>query len=598
MSDIPAIKRVLLGEKTDRMRKLDMLVRQGMMSPAQLPMLHRGLDKLQAGQTLAPNERAAVAKVMDSLMYIVTGDDTVFQKARQHTQKNRYQTEETDKCDCEDCECDPCECKEVQEEFEPHYMYKGDKKEKAEKPEDHDRLKKMGYSHDKPEVKEEEASLKTSDYPKGTSMSAQKFKDSQKKKKEAPALKTSDYPKGTSMSAKKFHEVSDLKKREIEHELRSEKPKKGYTQPKPNKEKSMGARRTFGGPSEEFEDVELDMFDEAYKTGHKSYTDAVNHAFDHHAKSGLSSTPDHKAQHVGLDSKKPGSGKTTRVNIPATHKSGKKHMIHMQVYNKGGSHPYELNTYSSTTKKLQKEELETIEEKNTPTNPKLWASKISAAKSKFDVYPSAYANGWAAKEYKKAGGGWKSESVEYTTEEPVMEMSYKEKFAAMLKKSGKTLDQMDDDEKKKFFTTVDAAHTAKNEDTEIDEAIKLKGFGKDAGPSNMSNPAARASLMKSKPAVKKKVSDMTPAEKMANAKRRKEYNDYQKSKRDAPHNTSATQGKMMSPKGTMQESNLETEEIIEPEVVETQTPEVEAVVDQNMQAYVTQITQHAKDTNF
>jgi len=552
MSDIPAIKRVLLGEKTDRMRKLDMLVRQGMMSPAQLPMLHRGLDKLQAGQTLAPTERAAVAKVMDSLMYIVTGDDTVFQKARQHTQKNRYQTEETETCDCEDCECDPCECKEVQEEFEPHYMYKGDKKEKAEKPEDHDRLKKMGYSHEKPEVKEEEASLKTSDYPKGTSMSAQKFKDSQKKKKEAPALKTSDYPKGTSMSAKKF-----------------------------------------------VEEVELDMFSESYKTGHKSYTDAVNHAFDHHAKSGLSSTPDHKAQHIGLDSKRPGSGKTTRVNIPATHKSGKKHMIHMQVYNKGGSHPYELNTYSSTTRKMQKEELETIEEKNTPTNPKLWASKIAAAKSKFDVYPSAYANGWAAKEYKKAGGGWKSESVEYRTEEPVMEMSYKEKFAAMLKKSGKSLDQMDDDEKKKFFTTVDAAHKAKNEDTEIDEAIKLKGFGKDAGPSNMSNPAARASLMKSTPAVKKKVSDMTPAEKMANAKRRKEYNEYQKSKRNAaPHNTSATQGKMMSPKGTMQESDLDENEIIEPEVVETQTPEVESVVDQNMRAYVQQIKQHAKDTNF
>ena len=29
------------------------------------------------------------------------------------------------------------------------------------------------------------------------------------------------------------------------------------------------------------------------------------------------------------------------------------------------------------------------------------------ARSKFDVYPSAYANAWAAKQYKKAGGGWK-----------------------------------------------------------------------------------------------------------------------------------------------------------------------------------------------
>ena len=32
----------------------------------------------------------------------------------------------------------------------------------------------------------------------------------------------------------------------------------------------------------------------------------------------------------------------------------------------------------------------------------------AAAKAKFDVYPSAYANGWAAKQYKKAGGTWRS----------------------------------------------------------------------------------------------------------------------------------------------------------------------------------------------
>ena len=48
-----------------------------------------------------------------------------------------------------------------------------------------------------------------------------------------------------------------------------------------------------------------------------------------------------------------------------------------------------------------------------PNNPKLWAAKKAAAKSKFDVYPSAYANGWAAKQYKAAGGTWRSESVEY-----------------------------------------------------------------------------------------------------------------------------------------------------------------------------------------
>jgi hypothetical protein len=46
-------------------------------------------------------------------------------------------------------------------------------------------------------------------------------------------------------------------------------------------------------------------------------------------------------------------------------------------------------------------------EKNIPTNPSKWSYYKSQAKKKFDVYPSAYANGWAAKMYKKAGGGWK-----------------------------------------------------------------------------------------------------------------------------------------------------------------------------------------------
>jgi hypothetical protein len=49
-----------------------------------------------------------------------------------------------------------------------------------------------------------------------------------------------------------------------------------------------------------------------------------------------------------------------------------------------------------------------LEEENKPTNPKLWAKWKAKAKAKFDVYPSAYANGWAAKGYKSEGGGWKS----------------------------------------------------------------------------------------------------------------------------------------------------------------------------------------------
>ena len=38
---------------------------------------------------------------------------------------------------------------------------------------------------------------------------------------------------------------------------------------------------------------------------------------------------------------------------------------------------------------------------------KLCPKGKAAAKRKFDVYPSAYANAWAAKQYKAAGGGWR-----------------------------------------------------------------------------------------------------------------------------------------------------------------------------------------------
>ena len=47
--------------------------------------------------------------------------------------------------------------------------------------------------------------------------------------------------------------------------------------------------------------------------------------------------------------------------------------------------------------------------KNVPNNPSLWSSCKAQAKAKFDVYPSAYANGWSAKQYKSKGGTWRKE---------------------------------------------------------------------------------------------------------------------------------------------------------------------------------------------
>lgn len=56
----------------------------------------------------------------------------------------------------------------------------------------------------------------------------------------------------------------------------------------------------------------------------------------------------------------------------------------------------------------QLNEMEEIDEsKNCPTDPAKWSASKAKAKSKFKVYPSAYANAFAAKDYKSKGGGWK-----------------------------------------------------------------------------------------------------------------------------------------------------------------------------------------------
>ena len=95
---------------------------------------------------------------------------------------------------------------------------------------------------------------------------------------------------------------------------------------------------------------------------------------------------------------------------------------------KGGKPIMTSNKIKESSSPMVRQILEKIEcerewllvEKNVPTNPSLWSKFKAQAKAKFDVYPSAYANGWAAKKYKAAGGSWKkatSESVQHNLEE-------------------------------------------------------------------------------------------------------------------------------------------------------------------------------------
>lgn len=50
-------------------------------------------------------------------------------------------------------------------------------------------------------------------------------------------------------------------------------------------------------------------------------------------------------------------------------------------------------------------------QKAIPTNKALYNRVKAEAKRKFAVYPSAYANGWLVREYKKRGGKYRTSTT-------------------------------------------------------------------------------------------------------------------------------------------------------------------------------------------
>lgn len=344
------MRAVLLGEGADR-RKLDMLVRQGMMSPAALPMLHRGLDKLQAGKTLSPQERDAVAKVVDSLLYIVTGDDTVFQKAKMHTQRNRYQTEEQDPVLADELPVteNGQDVETIEEGLPPHLKKILDKKGNI---------------------------------------------DPKKVSKEVHGGKKSD-SKVTDVTPKGYGP-----KEEVEIE-----------------EKMDMAKADMGDVIKDFQKSDAPQF--------KGKSDKKKREMAIAAKLGAEKD-DMKEEKIKCD-KCDGKG--------CKHCDDKGY--HTEGYFK-----------SLDTDRQEKERL--AKRKNTMiANPKTQkVRKVTPERAKSAVKKGfVYAEEWTDAEL-----------------DALLEMEYKDKFQAMLKKTGKSLNSMSDEEKKKFFNTVDAAHKSKNEE--------------------------------------------------------------------------------------------------------------------------------------
>jgi hypothetical protein len=70
----------------------------------------------------------------------------------------------------------------------------------------------------------------------------------------------------------------------------------------------------------------------------------------------------------------------------------------------------EMDSYLNNEDESDYFESLVFENKNVPTNPDLWSQCKSWAKSKYDVWPSAYACGAAAKRYKSKGGKWEKKN--------------------------------------------------------------------------------------------------------------------------------------------------------------------------------------------
>jgi hypothetical protein len=306
-------------EKIEKQR-LEQLVRLGIVPSNKLPILVQGLENLSMGKQLLPNEREVISKYMDNLTSIMLNDTTVFNRAKLHTQKSKYQTEEITVNNGVKIFDNPEEEEQHRKQTERKLRVRSaDKKERfkllpaAVKKE----KRKAGLDEDLLAINNTyqavfEAALEL--------YGVTNIRDLPEDKK-AEFFIVVD-------SASSDNNLSDI-------------------------EEDMKVKQAVGIAS-----------DKRYKKG--NMTGAVN-AIEK-LKPGLSDNPQVKAVL-----------KRQNENVET--------------------------------------DIEQLDEKNVPTSPEKWAQAKSQAKAKFDVYPSAYANGWAAKKYKEMGGSWKSMKEEVELDE-------------------------------------------------------------------------------------------------------------------------------------------------------------------------------------
>jgi hypothetical protein len=86
--------------------------------------------------------------------------------------------------------------------------------------------------------------------------------------------------------------------------------------------------------------------------------------------------------------------------------------VAMAMYDSSIGKSHSCNSSSSVEKAKKPNYGEMIKPRSggsKPSDPRLYARVVQAAKDRFDVYPSAVANAWVVQEYKRRGGTYSSE---------------------------------------------------------------------------------------------------------------------------------------------------------------------------------------------
>jgi len=239
------------------------------------------------------------------------------------------------------------------DDFKPHMMYdpKTGKGYKADTMDGHLRMKKMGYTHDAP--KTEEVDLDEAKKKPVSQMTP--------KEKEADAARRKEYK--TYQKSKRNEELGEkfTKKDFRDNEDSNHHTENGveivnmYGTPAEKKlmaqiAKNHDKNREISQKEQKLRDAMVKKYysklesvelGEKYDLYHKDFSDAMQHAYDYaKSKMGITVDPKEIDNKVATGPKKPSEGKTNTYKL-----KGKGGNLQIQVYNKGGSKPFELNMY-------------------------------------------------------------------------------------------------------------------------------------------------------------------------------------------------------------------------------------------------------------